>query len=132
MIFLPIKPKYTSKILSWSKKVEFRKNSFIKNTDKLCLIYSSYPIKKIVWYFEYDLDIIQSSKVFEKYWNIWAIDKESLDKYYENKSFAYVLIIKKLVHIKAINVNELFPLLKIPQSFCYLSEEQKNKILVTE
>lgn len=129
MILLPIKPKYVDKILSWEKKVEFRKSSFSKNEDKLCLIYSSYPIKKIVWYFKYDLDIINSKDVYNKYWKIWWIDKKSLDDYYENKEFSSVMIIKELFKAEKINVVDILPWLKIPQSFCYLSEEQKETIL---
>jgi type I restriction enzyme S subunit len=129
MIFLPIKPKFVNKILSWEKTVEFRKTTFLKNDDKLCLIYSSYPIKKIVWYFKYELDIIKSKEVYNKYWKIWWIDKESLDEYYKNKDFSCVMIIKELFKIDEKNVVDIFPWLKIPQSFCYLSEEQKEIIL---
>lgn len=132
MILLPIKPKYVNKILSWEKKVEFRKNNFFKNEDNLCLIYSSYPVKKIVWFFEYYIDIVDTKDVFKKYWEIWCIDKENLDLYYENREISYILVFKKLTIIEGKKLDYFFTWLKIPQSFSYLWDEYKKKILKTQ
>lgn len=50
-LLLSIKPEFVDKILTHKKLYEFRKSIFKQNVDKI-FIYSSYPVKKIVGYFE--------------------------------------------------------------------------------
>lgn len=130
-ILLPIKPKYSNKILDGSKKFEFRKNIPTRKVDKI-IIYSSYPEKNIVGEVEV-LGIISEdiSKLWEKTKKFSGISKKDFMLYYadKDKGFAYILgDVKK--YKESINLNNI-GVKYSPQSFIYADKYVDNLKKVT-
>lgn len=128
MILLPIKPKYAFSIEKDIKKVEFRKINFKNRTSDICIVYASSPYQKIIWYFKIKNIIEENTfNLWEKYKKSWWIEKEELNKYYFWKNKAYVILIDKFYPIKKhVSPKELINDFKIPQSFKYLTENEKK------
>lgn len=120
-ILMPINPQYVDEILAGRKKYEYRKiKAKRKNVDKM-IIYSTYPIMKVVA--EVDVkEILEEAP--EKLWEITksesGITKSFYNKYYKNKDTA---IAYKLGEIKIYNepkeLNDI-GINYVPQSFIYL------------
>jgi type I restriction enzyme S subunit len=124
-IILSIKPKYVEKIIERSKKYEFRKKIFKKKNISKIYIYCSYPIKRIIGYFEIG-GIIEDSPInlWNKYKEHSGLTEKEFFSYYEGKTIGYAIKIKNLkVFEDHLNPFELFPDFKAPQSFCYFEGE---------
>ena len=63
-LLISIKPEFVEKIISLDKKYEFRLSIFKRPVEKI-FIYSTYPEKKIVGYFEFK-ELIKDSPI-----NLW-------------------------------------------------------------
>lgn len=128
MILLPIKPKYAFAIQNKAKMVEFRKIKF-KNLDSdICVVYASSPYKKIIWYFKIkQIHEEKISKIWNKYKDVWGINKAELEEYYKNKDVWYVIEIEEFFPFNEhISPNELIKDFKIPQSFKYLNDMERQ------
>ena len=120
-ILMPINPEYVDEILSGNKKYEYRKTKARReNIDKI-IIYSTYPIMRVVA--EVDvIGILEDSpeKLWEQTKKYSGITKDFYSEYYKNRenAVAYKLgNIKKYKNPKKlsdIGINY------IPQSFVYL------------
>lgn len=129
-VLMSIKPEFVSKILSNEKLYEFRKSIFKEDVEKI-FIYSSYPEKKIVGYFEVT-DIICKSPV--ELWNSFSevsgISKKDFFKYYAGKSEGFAIKIDNLhVFNEFIDMND-YKDFKAPQSFCYIENNELLKELL--
>lgn len=123
IILMSIKPKYVDKILSGDKKYEFRKIMPKRNGISKIIIYSSFPIMRIVGEVEI-LEIICEYK--DILWQITkeksGITKDEFDKYFINckKGIAYKLgnvkKYKQAYKLSEIGINYA------PQSFIYLDD----------
>lgn len=129
MILLPIKPKYAFAIEKKQKMVEFRKINFKNKSLDICIVYASSPYKKMIGYFKIE-NIIEENieDLWNKYKDIWWIEKKDLDDYYKGKKKWYVIKIWDFFSFKNhIAPKELINNFKIPQSFKYLNDyEQKE------
>lgn len=120
-ILMSINPQYVEQILSGKKKYEYRKvKAQKKNIDKI-IIYSTYPVMKVVA--EVDINDVLEDNVKE-IWNITkehsGITEEFYNKYYENKenAIAYKLgMVKKYEQPKSL---EEIGIKYVPQSFIYI------------
>ena len=119
-ILMSIKPEFVEKILNGEKKYEYRKTLPKKNIDKI-IIYSTYPIKKIVGEVEVKNVLIDNIDViWSKTKNYSGTNKEFFLSYYKNKNKA---IAYELGEIKLYNPPLLLSDFNIkfsPQSFIYL------------
>lgn len=120
-ILMPINPKYVEMILSGRKKYEYRKIRAKRNNVDKIIIYSTYPIMKVVA--EVDVEeIIEETpaKLWELTKNYSGVTKEFYNDYYKKKknAIAYKLgnIEKydKPKRLSEIGINY------VPQSFVYL------------
>src|SRR5574344_1912832 len=88
-ILLPIKPQYVSLILSGQKRFEYRTRIPKEDITKI-IIYSSYPIKKVVGETEVKSILALSP---EALWNqtsaFGGITKKTFDSYFEDRKTAY-------------------------------------------
>lgn len=129
-LLISIKPEFVNKILANEKLYEFRKSIFKQDVDKI-FIYSTYPVKKIVGYFEVG-EII--CKPPHELWNslsdVSGISKKDFFKYYANSNEGFAIKIDKL-HIfdEFIDMNE-YENFKAPQSFCYVENNECLKELL--
>ena len=115
-LLISIKPEFVEKIISLDKKYEFRRSIFKRPVEKI-FIYSTYPEKKIVGYFEFK-EVIKDSPI-----NLW-------NKFSHVEGFA--------INIHNLNIFQT-PIetshiknFRAPQSFCYFDEDSffkqiKNK-----
>lgn len=121
-LLLPIRPEFVKKILSGTKRFEFRKTKFKRKVDTI-VIYASSPVKKIVGEFEL-LGIISGTPddVWMKCKMFAGVDKVLFDGYFQKSDVAYALEIGKVVRYdKPRNLWETYGI-RPPQSFCYLSD----------
>ena len=106
-LLISIKPEFVEKIISLDKKYEFiegNKDSLfvkynkllIKNTIK-SIIYSTYPEKKIVGYFEFK-ELIKDSPInlWNKFSHVSGTTEESFFKYFEGKKEGFAINIHNL------------------------------------
>ena len=121
---LSIKPIYAHAILNRKKKVEFRKQSFKRDIEKV-YIYSSAPDQKILGYFtiqEIVSDTPQS--LWKKFGHVGSIDKDSFFQYYNNHRIGYSYVIQKSVRFRIpIDPRLKFDKFVAPQSFLYCERD---------
>ena len=116
-VLMSIKPEFVDKILTGEKQYEFRKSIFKEKVERI-YIYSTYPVKKIVGYFEVD-EIIHNSP--EELWNSYSevsgISKKDFFKYFKDHEKGYAIKINNLkVFDEFIEMKDF----TAPQSFCYV------------
>ena len=124
-ILLSVKPEYVKKIIDGEKKYEFRKTIFKKEVSKI-YIYSTYPIKKIVSYFEIKSEDIENDApktLWEKYQGEAGISEKDFFKYFSNYEKGYAIRVRKLTKLKeAIDPYKIKNFIA-PQNFIYLKED---------
>lgn len=119
-ILISINPKYVEKILSGTKKYEYRKVLPKKNINKI-IIYSTSPIKKVVAEVEIlDILIDKKDKIWELTKNNSGIDKKFYDEYYKNKEVAVAYKLGKVTKYKKEKDLAEYNINYYPQSFVYL------------
>ena len=79
-LLISIKPEFVEKIISLDKKYEFRRSIFKRPVEKI-FIYSTYPEKKIVGYFEFK-EVIKDSPI--NLWNKFSHVSGTTEEYYHN------------------------------------------------
>lgn len=130
-ILLSIKPEFVNKILAHEKLYEFRKSIFKQDVEKI-YIYSTYPEKKIVGYFEVTDIICESPK---ELWNLFSdvsgICENDFFKYYSKSEEGFAIKIDNLqIFDEFIDMNA-FDDFRAPQSFCYIENNDcLRKILM--
>lgn len=129
-VVLSVKPQYASRIVSGEKKVEFRKKIF-KSSVKQVFVYSSYPEKKIIGFFDIEkVDSGTPSELWRKYCEVSGVCAEDFLSYFDEVTQAYAICIRAFhkydIPISPASICEGF---KAPQSFCYLNNiEMINKL----
>jgi type I restriction enzyme S subunit len=119
-VILSIKPKFADAIFNGVKKVEFRKNRFKKDVDKI-FIYSSTPVKKITGYFTIDR-IVENSpgKLWEQFGTVGFINEDDFFKYFEDKETGFSICIKSTQRFsETIDPYQIIRDFVPPQSFRY-------------
>lgn len=120
-ILMPINPEYVDEILAGRKKYEYRKIKAKRtNIDKM-IIYSTYPVMKVVAEVEIK-GILQENP--EQLWkltkNYSGVTKEFYNKYYRDKNIAVAYELGDIIRYEKpkdlidIGINY------IPQSFVYM------------
>lgn len=121
-ILLSIKPNFVAEILSGRKCFEFRKTLYKRRDLRKIVVYSSSPVCRVVGEIEVE-DIYCDSP--NRIWNITkaaaGISKIYFDKYFEGKDTAYAIKIKSFKpYPEPVRLDEKFPGVTPPQSFCYV------------
>jgi predicted transcriptional regulator len=119
---LSIKPKFVEKIFNGEKKFEYRKVIFARKDVKTIVVYATMPIGRIVGEFSVE-EIFEFSPI-----ELWAktkkfsgIEKEFYDKYFEGRTKAFAIKIKKATLYEVpINPYEREEKFRPPQSFSYI------------
>lgn len=121
-----IKEKYSNRIYSKEKLVEFRRQNVNIDKDEFCLIYTSSPVKKITGYF------IVKEKIRTSIKKLWELTKEfagisykEFNEYFKECKFGTAIVFKKIK--KFTETWELDDLRKKgdfrpPQSYCNLND----------
>lgn len=127
---ISVHPEYVHKILSGTKRVEFRR-VWAANPVSHLVLYSTSPEMKIVAILELQ-EVLRRNK--SSLWEVaklygGGITRSKLREYFADKSEGYALIIKKVHPLtRPISLIEILPEVRPPQSFLYLTDEQFNKL----
>jgi len=120
-----IKEKYSNRIYSKEKLVEFRRQNVNIHKDEFCLIYTSSPVKKITGYF------IVKEKIRTSVRKLWGLTKEfagisygEFMEYFKDCKLGTAIVFKKIQKFTiALGLDDLrkkgdfIP----PQSYCNLN-----------
>ncbi len=120
-VLLSIKPEFANKVFDGSKKYEFRRTIFKNQAVNTIVVYSSFPVQKIIGEFKIDQIISDDlNKLWERTKRHAGISKDYFFNYFYNKQQGHAIKIKttKLYRVpKCIRRDfKLNP----PQSFIYL------------
>lgn len=119
VVLMSIKPEYVSRILSGTKKYEFRKRIFATDVKKV-EIYSSSPIKRVVGSFMIKtIHKASPAQIWEKCAHAAGIKKDSFFRYFAGSDVAYAIEIESVKAYstpRAISEFVRCP----PQSYCYV------------
>ena len=122
-IVLSIKPCVVEKILTGRKTVEYRKQIPRDDTVRHVVVYSSYPVKRVVAEFSLGGYIFGTPEwLWRQTSRIGGITKGVYDKYFEGKEIAYAYLIENLRVFEQPKLLAEYGLEKGPQDFCYVDE----------
>jgi len=125
-----IKPEFAEKIITGSKKYEYRVGPIDREITHI-LIYATRPVGKIIG-IGIVKNILKKSplKIWELTKNAAGISRAGFRKYFEGKRVAYAIEIKKAIPLKEnIQLSELGPNIKSPQSFSYVEPTLITKLI---
>jgi len=125
-VLLSVKPKFVEKIITGTKKYEFRKKIFNQNKINRIYIYSSSPEKRIVGSFKMG-SILKDrpDKLWETVKNQSGIDYQTYYDYFDGKKEAYAIEIDDLeIFDIPIDPREKNPDFIAPQSYQYVKNMQ--------
>jgi len=121
-----IKEKYSNRIYSKRKLVEFRRQNVNVNKGEFCLIYTSSPIKKITGYF------IVKEKIRTSIKRLWEITKKfagisykEFKEYFMNCELGTAIVFKRIEKFThALGLDDLRKRVNFrpPQSYCNLND----------
>ncbi|MBN2102219.1 MAG: hypothetical protein JW716_05100 [Candidatus Aenigmarchaeota archaeon] len=125
-----IKEKYSDRIYSKKKLVEFRRQNVNVNRDEFCLIYTSSPIKRITGYF------VVKEKIRASLGRLWKLTKDiagisykEFQEYFSGCEMGTAIVFKKIQKFsKSIGLNDLRERgnFRPPQSYCNLNDFLMN------
>lgn len=126
-VILSIKPKYCDEILKGTKKYEFRRKSFSRNT-RLVYMYSTAPIGKIVGTFEVKRIYADTPKMlWAKYKDAAGIGETEFFDYFEGLKSGFAIEVKNVQSCKPpFDPRLLMPNFEPPQSYLYLPKKKKE------
>lgn len=124
-ILLSIKPNFVAEIVNGKKQFEFRKTLYKRRDLKTIVVYSSSPVCRLVGEIEVE-DILYENP--DKLWKLTksaaGITKECFQNYFAGKHYAYAIKIKAFhPYEKPLVLDEKYPGVTPPQSFCYVESE---------
>lgn len=122
VILLPIKPEYCDRILSGTKKYEYRRHLPSERIEKI-IIYATAPVKKVLGEVQVvDTISMKKTPLWESTKEYAGISREKYREYFNNIScaHAFVLGVAKR-YAEPLELKE-FGLKTAPQSFAYLSQ----------
>ena len=119
-ILLSINPEHVENIFNGNKKYEYRKVRCKQEADKI-IIYSTYPIKKVVG--EATIEIVLEDSP-EEVWKITSkesgINLNFFEQYYEGREKAVAYKLSNMIKYSKPKELESYGLRVAPQSFVYV------------
>ena len=127
-VFLSVKPRYARALLSGDKTVEVRRRFPDLDEGTIIVIYASSPDRQVLGSVTLTgVERTKSDAVWDQYSAHIGIDRESLDEYLDEATFAALLRVSTPVRwSRPVPLHELRSVTDVepPQSFRYLSPEQ--------
>lgn len=121
-LLISIKPKYVDKIINGKKKYEYRK-SIPRKAIKRIFIYSTFPKKKIVGYFDFKGYLQDNPRdLWNKTFSFSGISEEEFFAYFNSRKTAYAIIIERFyLFDQAIDPLDIMYNFVAPQSYKYIN-----------
>lgn len=130
-VLMSVKPQYANAIMCGQKKVEFRRQIFDQNVERV-YVYASHPVKKLVGYFDIDkVDCESPLVLWNTYNKVGSIAKTDYAAYFNNCNYGYAIIVKCANRFsKDYLVSEIFgENFRVPQSYRYINNIKTLRIL---
>ena len=122
-ILLSIKPCYVAEILAGRKTVEYRKRIPQDDTVSQVLVYSSYPVKRVVAEFTLGGFLYGTPEwLWEQTSKIGGISKDVFDQYFEDKDIAFAYQIENLQVFDQPRPLGEYGIERGPQDYCYVED----------
>lgn len=120
-ILLPIKPQFVEEIRIGKKLYEYRRVIHKDNSVNKILIYSSYPIKKVVAVCSIEMILCNKPEtIWELTSSYSGVNKDYFNKYFNGYNLAYAIKMKDISFYEKLRELSEFGLKTAPQSFQYL------------
>lgn len=132
-----LKPKYSQKIFEGVKFVEFRRQNVNVSRKEVCLIYTSFPIKKIEGYFVVEDKIrLPLDELWERTKDVAGITLDEFMLYFRGCEFGTAIVFNSVKKVrKELSLNEIRRAIdssfRPPQSYCNLDGELRKLIELT-
>lgn len=129
-VLISVHPKYVSKIMNGTKKVEFRRVWAAQKVTHL-VIYSTSPEMKVKATVEIER-VLTGGKTA-----LWEVAKEygggltrnELRTYFDGVSKGHAILLSEIKQLKeSLSLAEVIPGMRAPQSYVYLTDEQFESI----
>ena len=123
IVFLPIKPVYSKRIIDGTKRFEFRRSKINRGITHI-IFYSSSPVKKIVAIAQVEEIFVSSpTSIWERTKGSAGISRRGFREYFAGKKAAIAISLKKVIPLtRPINPVEIEENFYIPQSFKYVDD----------
>ena len=127
---LPIRPRFARSIMSGEKKVEFRKVRFRSNVSRV-VVYASSPIKRVLGYFHVaNIHKAPPAELWARYAQVGGLDRDEFLAYYASSGEGVAIGIGEVRSLPdPLPLDTLGSLLRVPQSFAYLTDEAFQKLV---
>lgn len=127
---ISVHPEYVKKIVDRSKRVEFRRVWSSQSISHIVL-YSTAPEMKVVAILKVG-EVVASG--VEGLWELakchgGGLTRAALRKYFSGKKTGYGIVIEEVEALaRPVNIGEVIPGVRPPQSYMYLTEVQFDKV----
>lgn len=121
-VLLSIKPEFAEKIFNGTKKFEFRRSIFKRQTIKKVVVYASSPVQKVIGEFEIDQILsLAPESLWEKTHLHSGITENYFFEYFGDKEIGHAIKVKNIKRYKnPLCLKKDFNTIP-PQSFLYLA-----------
>lgn len=128
-VLISIKPEYVDRIMTGTKKYEYRRNLAKKKVSAL-IIYSTWPIMEIVGEVEV-LDTLEMapSSLWEKTKQDAGICRRKYREYFRGRKKAYAYVLGEVRRYECEKKLSDIGIFQAPQSFIYLTKEQYQLLI---
>ena len=126
-----IKPQYVSKILSGTKRVEYRRIKCANPIEKI-LIYSTSPVSRIVGEVSI-IDVLVDSvaSIWESTKEYAGLNYEEYAHYYRGKKGAVAYVLSNPIKYSSSLTLTDIGIIRAPQSFCYLANHNLTPTVIS-
>jgi len=126
---MAIKPCYSQRILSGSKRVEFRKTAFRSPVSHV-VIYESGTTGKVVGFFEVaGVERGTPSELWERFADVGGVDESDYRKYFQSCSSGVAIRIGSVTALEPpLDIFGLNPQYRPPQSFFYITNDEFQRV----
>ncbi len=122
-VLLSIKPEFANMIFSGTKQFEFRKVLFRRSNITTIIVYSSFPVQRVIGEFSVEAIFSDSPKaIWEKTHSMAGITKKYFFSYFEKHNKAVAIKIGCAKRYRTAKSLSDFSLSNAPQSFVYIEE----------
>jgi predicted transcriptional regulator len=128
-VLLSIKPEYANRILSGSKRFEFRRVIFREKTVSKVIIYSSSPVQRVVGEFTIGKILaLGREELWSKTREYSGIQKSHFDQYFHGCEMAFAIeVLSPRRYSRPRKLADATNFTLPPQSFRYLDNPRQSK-----
>jgi predicted transcriptional regulator len=120
-ILLSVNPTFAERILTGTKKVEFRRTKF-RESVRYVVLYATAPVKRIVGFFEIEgIEEAPPCELWRRFNHKGNVEEHYFRSYYADSRWGYAIQVGHVYSlVTPIPLNELGGIPSPPQSFRYL------------